>query len=152
MAETSNQHSNFSSKFGAGYITAAQYLAELICSRLANKEGKTLGQRFWLQPFWKREFKKQILAANSLLKTYSAKAIIKVLTENPGVWSLHAKWLDPRFQQAQQELEAAIAVKAQNELVSPPKAVLPPSETAKISETRPAFRKESVLDKLKGLE
>lgn len=60
-------------------ITAAQYLAEFMCERIAKKEGVQLPVRFWQLPHWKKVFLLQVLKANEWLKEYDISIIMKGL-------------------------------------------------------------------------
>lgn len=81
-------------------ITAAQYLAEFICERIAEKEGKRLALKFWNNKEWNKKFRLQITHANKLLKDYdnNVRCIIRALNTFQGkkVYSLGARYiLDP---------------------------------------------------------
>jgi hypothetical protein len=79
----------YESKYGAeGLITAAQFLAEEICQRIAKKENKVLGYRFWQKPEWKKIFQRQIVAANALLKEKDCLQIMSFLRSSKGKWIL----------------------------------------------------------------
>lgn len=86
----------YPSKYSNGKdITAAQYLAEFICERLAKIKKKDLHYRFWLSKEWEKEYKGQIGAANKLLKKYEIKHIIHALKSSRGskIYSLRAPHL-----------------------------------------------------------
>jgi len=86
----------FPSKYSNGKeVTPAQYLAELICERLAKKKKKDLHYRFWLSPDWEKEYKGQIAAANKLLSRFDIKYIIAALSTYHGkkIYSLRAPHL-----------------------------------------------------------
>lgn len=86
----------FPSKYSNGKeVTPAQYLAELICERLAKKKKKDLHYRFWLSPDWEKEYKGQITAANKLLSRFDIKYIIAALSTYHGqkIYSLRAPHL-----------------------------------------------------------
>jgi len=119
-----------------------------MCKRQAARENIELPHKFWNQPRWKREFKNQLLASSSLLKTYDIKDILIVLESKPTVYSLFAKWLNPYFRQAQLEREA----KEETKSLSLPKPVSLPSENLAGGETRKTFKKKTALDKLQELE
>jgi hypothetical protein len=96
----------FPSKYGAGNITAPNYISEIMCERLALKDGiASLPHKFWSIPRWKKIYLQQILAANSLLKIYSPTAIINTLKKNPRCYSLRAKWLEDIFKAEQEEVD-----------------------------------------------
>lgn len=86
----------FPSKYSNGKeVTAAQYLAEMICERLAHKNKKDLHYRFWINAEWEKEYKGQIAAANKLLSKYDIKHIIAALSTYHGrkIYSLRAPHL-----------------------------------------------------------
>jgi hypothetical protein len=98
MAKNRSEVSKFQSKFGAGYITAAQYLAELICEHKSKRDRTPLPYRFWSRPPWKQFFLNQVLAAHALLKQYDADIVIQAVNDPRcyNVFSLRAKWkLEP---------------------------------------------------------
>ena len=49
-------------------ISAAQYITEFICEKMADKNKKELTQKFWDLPEWKKDYKSQLFAAYGLLK------------------------------------------------------------------------------------
>jgi hypothetical protein len=85
-------------------ITPAQYLAELVCERIAKKDGKTLPVKFWNTDRWKKIFLQQLLAANTLLKVYHPIAIIRALRTQKTSYSLRAKWLLDTIEKEQKNL------------------------------------------------
>jgi hypothetical protein len=96
------------SKYSNGKtVSAAQYITEIICEHLANKNKKDLHYRFWLNKEWASFYKSQIFTANKLLKTYLPKAIINALktTKAQKIYSLRAPHLVAIIQQEQEKLE-----------------------------------------------
>lgn len=92
-------------------LTPAQWLAELMCERKAKSERKDLPVKFWdkkLYPEWAKEWVKQAIIANRLLKKYSFEAIVAAL-KNPKalkIYSLGAtKMLTPLIEQAQKQID-----------------------------------------------
>ncbi len=76
----------YHSQFGAdSTITAAQYLTEYICQRIAKKEKKTLTVKFWNKPEWSKIFRAQITHANRLLKQYTCMEILTALKSFRGL-------------------------------------------------------------------
>ena len=88
-------------------ITAAQYMAELMCERQARIEKKELPQKFWEQSQWKKSYMSQILAANGLLKIYDELAIMKALKskEADRIYSLRNSNLDRLIKYQENELK-----------------------------------------------
>lgn len=87
---------DFISKYSNGKsVSAAQYLVEFICERLAKVKKKDLHYRFWLSPEWEKEYKGQVGAANKLLKKYDIRQILAALKSDRGskIYSLRAPHL-----------------------------------------------------------
>jgi len=76
---------SFESRFGGGWISAAQYLAETMCARNAKFNRTELPPRFWNDKPWKSYYLYQIKLANSLLKNYSHQIIFQALRTPNGV-------------------------------------------------------------------
>ena len=138
----------FTSYVSGAPITAAQYLAEGICMRVARKEGKELHPGYWDKPRWKRTFLHQVRLANGLLQLYDAKAIIAGLKRAKHVLSLGLKMvLDPLFQEEQEKLDKQ---KEALENAPVPEPTPPPATPTK---PREAYSPEqSLLGKLRSLD
>jgi len=92
-------------------VSAAQYITELICEKLAKIENKDLHYRFWLNKEWSTYYKNQIASAHKLLKKYPDAAIIKALT-NPKaskIYSLRAPHLISIIEQEEKKLTALLS-------------------------------------------
>jgi hypothetical protein len=86
----------YPSKYSNGKtVSAAQYIAEFICERLAKRQKKDLHYRFWLSQEWEKEYKGQIAAAHKWLKKYDSRVIIEALNSQAGskIYSLRAPHL-----------------------------------------------------------
>lgn len=86
----------FPSKYSNGkQVTAAQFITEMICERIAKRNKKDLHYKFWVSKEWEKEYKGQIATAHKLLKKYHPKAIIDGLLSNDGlkIYSLRAPHL-----------------------------------------------------------
>lgn len=79
MAREKSEKSPYKSRFGAGYISAAQWLAENMCDRFARSQGTNLPSKFWAQPYWLKKFKLQLKHANTLLQKYDVSLILFAL-------------------------------------------------------------------------
>jgi len=79
MAENRTDKSCFQSKFGGGWISPGQFLAEIMSERFALSNGERLPHRFWNDPYWLKKFKLQIKHANELLKKYPIEPILRAL-------------------------------------------------------------------------
>jgi len=115
--------------------SAAQYLAEYMCVRMAKKDKKQLSERFWNTDAWKLTYKKQLLAANNLLKVYEFQAILNALELKSSQWicSLWAKNLTEIIVREQELIkqEAARLEKAYSKEKERENVPLSPEITAK---------------------
>lgn len=90
MSKKQTEKSTYPSKYaGDGFVTAAQYITEIICEKLAKKNKKTLPLKFWENDEWSKFYRQQIIVANGLLKIYSDKAIVAAL-KNKRAWSIYS--------------------------------------------------------------
>lgn len=145
MANDKTKKSQYQSRYGGGYITAAQFITELICEHNAKATKRELTQFFWNDEIWAKDFKAQLVHANRLLKTYDPAVIITVLQSNilryKRLTSLGAKWLlDPLFK-AEQKKEKMLAEKI--EVIE-----LPDFEAARPILRKPPKMKKSNLEDL----
>lgn len=108
MAKERSEKSPYHSRYSEGYVSAAQYITELVCEKKAAREKKELPIFFWKLPAWATYFKSQIGTANKLLKTYSSKAILKVLMDPKmkNTYSLRAPWLTSYFSREQDIIDS----------------------------------------------
>lgn len=95
MAKEFTEKSRYKSSYSESYITAAQYIVELVCENIALKKSTQLPYKFWNNNDWKSIFKRQLLLANGLLKIYDEQSIIKALRTYQGkkIQSLAAAWI-----------------------------------------------------------
>ncbi len=131
------------SRYTDKLVSDGQYLAEVMCERMAKKEGKDLYKHFWSDEKWIRPFKLQLRFANQLLKIYSFKAIINALNTFQGkkIWSLSAKWFDPIIKEEDKKLK----VQAENLQLKPIQEKI----EIQVPEKRKTFKeKGNLLDKL----
>lgn len=90
------------SKYSNGkYVTAAQYITELICENKAKQEKKDLYFKFWTTKEWSLYYRNQIATANKLVTQYNPQAIIRALktTQATKIYSLRAPHLIPIIEQ-----------------------------------------------------
>ena len=74
------------------YCTCAAYVAEIMCMRNAeHKNQGSLPYKFWNKKPWDWTFKKQLIAANKILKNVSEKALVKAVNspEFKSIFSLN---------------------------------------------------------------
>lgn len=97
-------------------IHDAQFITELICLNKARSQKIDLETKFWEIPSWEKFFRQQIPAANKLLKSYDAVAIVKALKTYKGkrVFSLRAPFLLPIIQEQQKILESKPNIEESN--------------------------------------
>lgn len=147
MADKESNKSRYESRYGGNWLSPAQYIAELMCERVAKKNKKDLPLKFWNLPAHKRNFMVTILAANALLKLYHPKAVIAAIRKSPTVYSLRAPWLDAIIQEEQEKLDKFV-----EEIKTAPSPS--PAEDVNTSEKpRESFvSQQSTLNKLRGLD
>jgi hypothetical protein len=108
MAKERTEQSCYQSRFGGGWLTASQYLAENMCSRKGRSEGSELAPFFWREPYWQKEFLKQKRFAEDLLKDFDIQSIIAALKHPDAkkIYSFGAKsTLIPLIQKHQRKLD-----------------------------------------------
>lgn len=91
-----NSPDKYLSKYSNGkYVTAAQFITELICERKAILDKTDLHYKFWTQKKWAAFYRNQIASANKLVKQYEPKAIVRALQTPQGkkIYSLRAPHL-----------------------------------------------------------
>jgi hypothetical protein len=89
------------------FVSAAQYITEMICEKKAKMDKQDLHHRFWTNKVWAGFFRNQIASANKLIKKYGEKAVIRAL-KNPKcekIYSLRAPHLVPIIEQEASMLE-----------------------------------------------
>ena len=97
MSKKRTDKSNYKSPSTGEYCTAAQYIAEIVCQRQAEKDNVgTPAYKFWNTEKWKKSYTHQIILANRLVKEYDERAIIKALNSGRGrsIYSLRFPGLE----------------------------------------------------------
>ncbi len=123
------------------YCTCAAYLAEMMCLRLAEyKNEGNLTYKFWNKKPWDWTFKQQMFTANSLIKKYGEKAVVRAVMNQKSVFSLKNKRIIP-------EIKKQIAIIEQEN--NKPKQDLKINKEAKTRNK--SYGKKSRLNKLRGL-
>lgn len=83
MSKKRTDKSRYPSRYSPrGFVTAAQYITELICERKAAREKKELPIKFWDLKEWNKFYRYQIMLANKMLKEYKEVAIIRALRDD----------------------------------------------------------------------
>lgn len=147
MAKNPTPKSPYESRWGAGFIPAHSYLAEMMCERQAQKEGTTLFPKFWNDARWKKVFRQQQNEALILLRKHGlpAEAVVRVLRSDEGrkTYSLGAEWLDPLFDREKKRLERELEERLRN---------VPEEVALVVEKPRENFsRQKSTLGKLRDL-
>ena len=71
MTEKRTDLSRYKSPSTGDYCTGAQYIAEMMCQRMAeNSNEGSLAYKFWNTNKWKKTYQLQIIAANRLVDEY----------------------------------------------------------------------------------
>lgn len=140
VAKQRSKKSNYKSRYGGEYISAAQYLTELICEKRGEYEGNDLPAQFWRMDKWSRFFREQVGAANDLLSRYSDKAIIAAVGKLKRLYSLR----NPLVEQYCKEEQAKLNVLDKME-----RTVIPELNEGA---THKPFVKAGKLGKLRDLE
>ncbi len=71
----------FKSLFKEGYVTEADYIAELLFKRRGEVSKNSLPQSFWNVPKFRNQYVGQIVHINKMLKEYSVSVLIKAVTD-----------------------------------------------------------------------
>ena len=99
---------NYRHKTTGQLCNAAQYIAEMVCLREAEKQN--VGRpayALWNTEKWKKKFQSQVTKAYQLLKKFSEKAIINALNSFKGkkIYSLRVKFLLDLISKEQSKLD-----------------------------------------------
>ena len=89
------------------FCTAAQYIAEIICQRIADKDKLgTLAYKFWNQDKWKKTYIRQVSLANKLVKEYGDD-FVRFINSKSGkfVLSLGMRDIKQRFEKFRKTLD-----------------------------------------------
>lgn len=114
MAKDRSDKSRYHSRYRGGYVSASQYIAELICEKKASCDKKELPVKFWFVGEWKKFYSFQVVLASRLLKTFEPKAIIMALMrkESYKTYSLGSPFIKKLIQEEQTKLDNAEEVEA----------------------------------------
>lgn len=89
------------------FCTAAQYIAEIICQRIADKDKLgTLAYKFWNQDKWKKTYIRQVSLANKLVKEYGDD-FVRFIKSKSGkfIMSLGMRDIKQRFEKFRKTLD-----------------------------------------------
>lgn len=133
----------YPSKYSNGKeVTAAQYIVEMICERIAKRNKKDLHYRFWVSKEWEKEYKGQIASAHKLLQKYDFSDIVNALKSTDGIkiYSLRAPHLSDIIDKTVSIRQNQPAMKTKN------------IERNLLNKGITKSNKNTVLDKLKELD
>jgi hypothetical protein len=108
MPEHPTNKSRYKSPSTGDYCTCAQYIAEIVCGRVAEKENiGTQSHKFWNTPKWRKMYQYQVVLANRLVKKYPEAAVVKAVNspECKRMYSLRYPSLEPIIQKYQKIIE-----------------------------------------------
>jgi hypothetical protein len=150
MTQKNSNNKNYKSISTGQPCSAAQYIAELICIRKAERENKgSLGYKFWNNG---ENYKTQIRVANKLIKKYGEKAVLHYLNSPSGsnIYSLGFLHKSKKFVLTLNFVEDGIAksktiVEAEEKKVK--KVVEKPK--GEFKSRKPPTKKNNLLSKLR---
>ena len=136
---------NYKHKTTGQECNAAQYIAEMVCLREAEKQ--RIGRpayALWNTDKWQKKFKSQVTKAYGLLKKYSDKAIINALNSQRGknIYSLRVKFLEPIIKKEQEAIDKLEAKEIKEVKY----------EDNTLQKPRKGFGKKTLFSKLEGLD
>jgi hypothetical protein len=98
MAKERSEKSKYKSPSSGEYCTAAQWLAETMCFRMAEKNNEgSLAHKFWNTKKWKKTYSWQVVCANRLIKKFGERTVISYIKKNKWIPSLGIKTLPDKL-------------------------------------------------------
>ena len=133
---------NYKHKTTGQPCNSAQYIAEIVCLREAEKAN--VGRpayALWNTEKWKKKYQSQVTKAYQLLKKYSDKAIINALNSPRGksIYSLRVKNLEYLIKTSQKSLDK----------INP--SVIDYNDNTQSKPPKP-YGQESIINKLRKLD
>ena len=113
MSKNRTEKSKYPSRYSPqGWVSASQYITELVCEKKARTESKDLPAKFWEIKDWKKYFQYQITLANRLLKEFSEESIISALKDDRcwKTYSLRSPFLRGIIQEKEDALKERTSV------------------------------------------
>lgn len=92
MKRKRTEKSKYKHESTGDHCTCAAYVAEIMCRRNAeNKNEGSLPYKFWNKKPWNWTFRRQLYAANNLIKCFSEEAVVKAINSDEfrGIFSLN---------------------------------------------------------------
>ena len=109
MAKERSDKSKYVSPSTGEYCTCSQYIAEIMCTRMAQKENEgTQAYKFWNTKKWKKTYSFQVILANRLASKYDCAAIVKAINSNElkNVYSLRYPNIERVIEKYQKIIES----------------------------------------------
>lgn len=104
MAENPTEKCCYPSQRGGQWVTAAQFIVEELCVKIAAAKQVDLPERFWQLPEWSKVFRRHVRDANNLLKKHDANLIMKVM-RNPLLYKMQTFNFPPFLKILREESE-----------------------------------------------
>jgi len=143
MAKNRSEKSRYPSRYSPkGWVSAPQYITELICEKMAQRDKKDLPMKFWEIKEWRKYFKYQITLANKLIKEHGEEIVIAALKDER-CWSTYSLRA-PRLQEIIEE-----KARAKKERVESVKYNINDSDEVR---HRTNNNKKSIVSKLRDLD
>ena len=80
MVKERSDRSKYTSPSTGEFCTCAQYVAELMCTRMAQRKNQgTQAYKFWNTDKWKKIYQFQVILSNRLISKYSELALVKAV-------------------------------------------------------------------------
>lgn len=92
MKRKRTEKSKYKHESTGDHCTCAAYVAEIMCRRNAESKNEgSLPYKFWNKKPWDWTFRRQLYAANNLIKCFSEEAIVKAINSDEfrGIFSLN---------------------------------------------------------------
>lgn len=126
------------------HCTCAAYVAEIMCRKNAeNKNEGSLPYKFWNKKPWDWTFRKQLYAANNLIKLFSEEAVVKAINSSEfyGIFSLNHPKVNGVIRKYQLSL---------NEQEAKPKQEIEVKNDAKVRKS--SYGGKNILNRLRNIE
>jgi len=109
MTKKRSDKSRYPSRYSpGGWVSAPQYITELVCEKKALKDEKDLPVKFWEIKEWRKYFRYQITLANKLIKEFGERSVIAALRDNRSwkTYSLRSPFLKSIIEEKKKGLPA----------------------------------------------
>ena len=156
MTHKKEQIQKFKSSSTGEPCTAAQYVAEIVCTRKRNKENTgSLEYKFWNKS-QKDEYQIQIRVANKIIKKYSSEALLHYLNSPKGsrTYSLGFLHSSNKFVLVSKFVNSGVAesFKITQEQKSRMKKIIDIGETKREYKPRKSQNKNNLLTRIRKAE